>query len=74
MALRDYFGWPNLAQELGSSRKPEPLSRHQPCLEQDKIDLNLPMDLQVSPMPDDEQIQAMMYGLLVVAGMPAVSV
>ncbi len=34
----------------------------------DKIDLNLPMDFHVSPMPDNEQIQAMMYGPLVLAG------
>jgi DUF1680 family protein len=34
----------------------------------DKIDLNLPMDLHVSPMPDNQQIQAMMYGPLVLAG------
>jgi DUF1680 family protein len=34
----------------------------------DKIDLSLPMDLHVAPMPDNEQIQAMMYGPLVLAG------
>jgi DUF1680 family protein len=34
----------------------------------DKIDLSLPMDLHISPMPDNEQIQAMMYGPLVLAG------
>ena len=34
----------------------------------DTIDLNLPMDLHVSPMPDNQQIQAMMYGPLVLAG------
>jgi uncharacterized protein len=34
----------------------------------DKIDLNLPMDFHISPMPDNEQIQAMMYGPLVLAG------
>jgi DUF1680 family protein len=34
----------------------------------DKIDLNLPMDFHISPMPDNQQIQAMMYGPLVLAG------
>ncbi|MGC2186330.1 MAG: beta-L-arabinofuranosidase domain-containing protein [Terriglobales bacterium] len=34
----------------------------------DKIDLSLPMDFHISPMPDNEQIQAMMYGPLVLAG------
>jgi DUF1680 family protein len=34
----------------------------------DKIDLNLPMDFHISPMPDNEQMQAMMYGPLVLAG------
>jgi uncharacterized protein len=34
----------------------------------DRIDLNLPMDLHISPMPDDQTVQAMMYGPLVLAG------
>lgn len=34
----------------------------------DKIELNLPMDLHIDPMPDDQSIQAMMYGPLVLAG------
>ncbi len=34
----------------------------------DKIDLSLPMGLHIAPMPDDETIQAMMYGPLVLAG------
>jgi DUF1680 family protein len=34
----------------------------------DKVELNLPMALHVSPMPDDERVQAMMYGPLVLAG------
>jgi DUF1680 family protein len=34
----------------------------------DRIDLNLPMDLHVDPMPDDKTVQAMMYGPLVLAG------
>ncbi|HEX4488471.1 MAG TPA: beta-L-arabinofuranosidase domain-containing protein [Terriglobales bacterium] len=34
----------------------------------DKIELSLPMALHVAPMPDDEKIQAMMYGPLVLAG------
>ena len=34
----------------------------------DKIELSLPMGLHVAPMPDSEQIQAMMYGPLVLAG------
>jgi DUF1680 family protein len=34
----------------------------------DKIELNLPMKLHVAPMPDDETIQAAMYGPLVLAG------
>ena len=34
----------------------------------DKIDLSLPMDLHIAPMPDNEHIQAMMYGPLVLAG------
>jgi DUF1680 family protein len=34
----------------------------------DRIDLNLPMDLHISPMPDDQSVQAMMYGPLVLAG------
>jgi DUF1680 family protein len=34
----------------------------------DKIELSLPMDLHISPMPDDETLQAAMYGPLVLAG------
>jgi DUF1680 family protein len=34
----------------------------------DKIELNLPMALHIDPMPDDETIQAVMYGPLVLAG------
>jgi DUF1680 family protein len=34
----------------------------------DKIELSLPMDLHIDPMPDDQSIQAMMYGPLVLAG------
>jgi DUF1680 family protein len=34
----------------------------------DKIELSLPMDLHIDPMPDDETIQAFMYGPLVLAG------
>jgi uncharacterized protein len=34
----------------------------------DKIELSLPMDLHVAPMPDDEHVEAVMYGPLVLAG------
>src|SRR5262249_32257585 len=34
----------------------------------DKIELSLPMGLHISPMPDDQKLQAMMYGPLVLAG------
>jgi DUF1680 family protein len=34
----------------------------------DKIELSLPMGLHIDPMPDDETIQAAMYGPLVLAG------
>lgn len=34
----------------------------------DKIELSLPMGLHIDPMPDDQSIQAMMYGPLVLAG------
>jgi uncharacterized protein len=34
----------------------------------DKIELSLPMGLHIHPMPDDETIQAVMYGPLVLAG------
>jgi uncharacterized protein len=34
----------------------------------DKIQLNLPMALHIDPMPDDQTIQAVMYGPLVLAG------
>jgi len=34
----------------------------------DKIELSLPMRLHVAPMPDDESVQAVMYGPLVLAG------
>ena len=34
----------------------------------DKIELNLPMDLHIDAMPDNETIQAAMYGPLVLAG------
>lgn len=34
----------------------------------DKIELSLPMDLHLSAMPDDETVQAVMYGPLVLAG------
>lgn len=34
----------------------------------DKIELNLPMALHIDPMPDDQSIQAVMYGPLVLAG------
>ena len=35
----------------------------------DKIELNLPMKVHVAPMPDDETVQAAMYGPLVLAGL-----
>jgi DUF1680 family protein len=34
----------------------------------DKIELSLPMNLRVDSMPDDQSVQAMMYGPLVLAG------
>ncbi|HZQ20069.1 MAG TPA: glycoside hydrolase family 127 protein [Terriglobales bacterium] len=34
----------------------------------DKIELSLPMDLHIDPMPDDQTVQAVMYGPLVLAG------
>jgi DUF1680 family protein len=34
----------------------------------DKIELSLPMELHIDPMPDDETIQSAMYGPLVLAG------
>jgi DUF1680 family protein len=34
----------------------------------DKIELSLPMKLHTAPMPDDNNVQAMMYGPLVLAG------
>ncbi len=34
----------------------------------DRIELSLPMRLHVAPMPDDETVQAVMYGPLVLAG------
>ncbi len=34
----------------------------------DKVELSLPMDLHISPMPDDATLQAAMYGPLVLAG------
>ncbi len=34
----------------------------------DKIELSLPMGLHIDPMPDDETVQAVMYGPLVLAG------
>lgn len=34
----------------------------------DKIELSLPMELHIDPMPDDQTIQAAMYGPLVLAG------
>ena len=34
----------------------------------DKIELNLPMALHIDRMPDDETVQAVMYGPLVLAG------
>jgi len=34
----------------------------------DKIELSLPMKLHSAPMPDDESVQAVMYGPLVLAG------
>ncbi len=34
----------------------------------DIIELSLPMDLHLAPMPDDETVQAVMYGPLVLAG------
>jgi|tagenome__1003787_1003787.scaffolds.fasta_scaffold20990088_13 DUF1680 family protein len=34
----------------------------------DKIELSLPMDLHIDAMPDDETVQAAMYGPLVLAG------
>jgi len=34
----------------------------------DKIELNLPMGLHIDTMPDDESVQAVMYGPLVLAG------
>jgi uncharacterized protein len=34
----------------------------------DKIELSLPMGLHIDPMPDDQSVQAIMYGPLVLAG------
>ncbi len=34
----------------------------------DRIEISLPMDLHIQPMPDDETVQAVMYGPLVLAG------
>jgi uncharacterized protein len=34
----------------------------------DKIELSLPMDVHIDSMPDDESVQAVMYGPLVLAG------
>lgn len=34
----------------------------------DKIELNLPMNLHIDPMPDNATVQAMMYGPLVLTG------
>ena len=34
----------------------------------DKVELSLPMDLHIDSMPDDELVQAVMYGPLVLAG------
>ena len=34
----------------------------------DKIELSLPMGLHIEPMPDDQSVQAVMYGPLVLAG------
>jgi hypothetical protein len=34
----------------------------------DKIELSLPMGLHIAPMPDDQHVQAAMYGPLVLAG------
>ena len=34
----------------------------------DQIELNLPMALHIDRMPDDESVQALMYGPLVLAG------
>ncbi|HEV2396779.1 MAG TPA: glycoside hydrolase family 127 protein [Candidatus Sulfotelmatobacter sp.] len=34
----------------------------------DKIELRLPMSLHIDPMPDDETVQAVLYGPLVLAG------
>jgi hypothetical protein len=34
----------------------------------DKVELSLPMHLHTAPMPDDESVQAVMYGPLVLAG------
>ena len=39
-----------------------------PWKDGDKIELSLPMHLHVAPMPDDESVQAAMYGPLVLAG------
>src|SRR5262249_18401269 len=34
----------------------------------DSVELHLPMSLHVQPMPDDESLQAVLYGPLVLAG------
>jgi DUF1680 family protein len=34
----------------------------------DRVELALPMNLHVQPMPDDESLQAVLYGPLVLAG------
>ena len=44
------------------------LALHREWKSGDKIELSLPMALHTSPMPDDESIQAAMYGPLVLAG------
>jgi DUF1680 family protein len=44
------------------------LSLNRPWKNGDKIELSLPMALHIDRMPDDESVQAVMYGPLVLAG------
>jgi len=44
------------------------LTLHRTWRTGDKIELSLPMGLHIDPMPDDETLQAVMYGPLVLAG------
>jgi len=58
----------NGAPQSVSAQPSSYLTLRRPWKNGDKVEVSMPMALHIHPMPDDETIQAMMYGPLVLVG------